>query len=42
MMLDDLIFKIGFVVDGTGAPWFKGDVGVEGGKIVEIGKLSPS
>ena len=37
----DVIIKNGYVVDGTGNPWFKGDVGIKGEKITEIGKLDP-
>lgn len=33
----DLLIKNGFVVDGAGNPWFKADIGVLNGKIVEIG-----
>ena len=36
----DLILKNGKVVDGTGAPWFYADVGIRGGKITAIGRLS--
>lgn len=35
----DLIVRNGIILDGTGAPGFKGDVGVKDGKIAEIGNL---
>jgi N-acyl-D-amino-acid deacylase len=38
----DLVLRNGLVVDGTGNPWFKADVGIKDGKIGDIGRsLSP-
>lgn len=39
-MAYDLLIKNGRIVDGSGMPSFRGDLGVKGGKIAEIGKLS--
>ncbi len=39
-MAYDLIIKNGTVIDGTGAPRRKADVGVSKGRLVEIGKVS--
>jgi len=36
----DLKITNGRILDGTGAPWFRGDVGVRGDTIVAIGNLS--
>jgi dihydroorotase/N-acyl-D-amino-acid deacylase len=36
----DLKIANGRVIDGTGAPWFRADVGIRGNKIVAIGDLS--
>src|SRR2546423_12539344 len=35
----DLVIINGHVIDGTGSPWYSGDVGVREGKIVAIGTL---
>ncbi len=39
-MAYDLIFRNGKIIDGSGLPWFHGDVAVSGGRIVEIGRIS--
>ena len=36
----DLVLANGKVVDGTGAPWFRADVGIRGDRIAAIGDLS--
>jgi len=38
----DLKITNGRIVDGTGAPWYRGDIGVRGDTIVAIGDLSTS
>jgi N-acyl-D-aspartate/D-glutamate deacylase len=38
----DLLIRNGRVIDGSGLPAFSGDVGVAGGKIVEVGDLDGS
>lgn len=38
----DVIIANGHIVDGTGAPWFRGDVGIQGDRIKAIGDLSAS
>jgi len=35
----DVIIKNGYVIDGTGNPWFKADVGIKEHKISRIGRL---
>lgn len=36
----DLVITNGHIIDGTGSPWYSGDIGIRGGKIVAIGNLS--
>lgn len=36
----DVVIANGRVVDGTGAPWFRADVGIRGDRIAAIGDLS--
>jgi N-acyl-D-amino-acid deacylase len=38
----DLAIRNGRIVDGTGSPWFKGDVAVKGERIVKVGNVNPS
>jgi dihydroorotase/N-acyl-D-amino-acid deacylase len=35
----DVVIANGRIVDGTGAPWFRGDVGIVGDRITAIGSL---
>lgn len=35
----DILLLNGRVIDGTGGPWFRADVGIKGDRIVAIGKL---
>ena len=36
----DLVVSNGHIIDGTGSPWYSGDIGIRDGKIVAIGNLS--
>ncbi len=36
----DLVLEHGHVVDGTGSPWYSGDVGIRDGRIAAIGNLA--
>jgi N-acyl-D-aspartate/D-glutamate deacylase len=38
-MMLDLVIKNGKIIDGTGNPWFRADVGISGEKIVSIGRI---
>ncbi len=36
----DVLIRNGRIVDGTGSPWFVGDLAIKDGKIVAIGRLN--
>jgi N-acyl-D-amino-acid deacylase len=36
----DLVITRGHIVDGTGSPWYSGDVGIRDGRIAAIGNLT--
>jgi len=36
----DLVITNGHIIDGTGSPWYSGDVGVRDGRIAAIGNLA--
>ena len=36
----DIVITNGRIIDGTGSPWYSGDVGIREGKIAAIGNLS--
>jgi len=38
-MTADIVIKNGKIIDGTGNPWFRGDLGITDGKISKIGHL---
>jgi adenine deaminase len=35
----DLVIRNGRIIDGTGSPWYSGDVGIRDGRIAAIGRL---
>jgi N-acyl-D-aspartate/D-glutamate deacylase len=37
----DLVFRNGTVIDGSGNPWFRGDVALRGDRIVAVGRVPP-
>ncbi|MFI4998332.1 MAG: amidohydrolase family protein [Reyranellales bacterium] len=39
-MAFDLVVKNGMIIDGTGLPRYRGDIGVKDGKIAEIGRIN--
>ena len=38
----DLVITNGHIIDGTGSPWYSGDIGIRDGKVAAIGNLSSS
>ena len=36
----DIVIRNGHIIDGTGSPWYAGDVAIRGGKIAAIGNLA--
>jgi len=36
----DIVITNGHIIDGTGSPWYSGDIGIRDGKIVSIGNLT--
>jgi len=38
----DIVIINGHIIDGTGSPWYSGDIGIRDGRIAAIGNLSAS
>jgi dihydroorotase/N-acyl-D-amino-acid deacylase len=38
----DLIIMNGRIIDGTGNPWFYGDVAIRGDRIIKVGRVGPA
>jgi len=36
----DLVITNGHIIDGTGSPWYSGDVGIRDGKVAAVGQLT--
>jgi N-acyl-D-amino-acid deacylase len=36
----DVLISNGRIVDGSGLPWYRGDVGIQGDRIIAVGKLT--
>jgi dihydroorotase/N-acyl-D-amino-acid deacylase len=35
----DIVIRNGHIIDGTGSPWYSGDIAIRGGRIAALGKL---
>ncbi|MBS7619300.1 D-aminoacylase [Candidatus Bathyarchaeota archaeon] len=35
----DILIKNGVIIDGTGNPWYKAEVGIKEGKIIQVGRI---
>src|SRR5499425_3251891 len=38
----DVVIRNGHIIDGTGSPWYSGDIAIQGGRITAIGKIDVS
>ena len=36
----DIVIINGHIIDGTGSPWYSGDIGIKGGRIAAVGNLT--
>lgn len=36
----DVVIRNGHIIDGTGSPWYSGDIGIRGGRIAQISSLA--
>jgi N-acyl-D-amino-acid deacylase len=36
----DIVIRSGRIIDGTGSPWYSGDIAIQGGKIAAIGQFA--
>jgi N-acyl-D-amino-acid deacylase len=37
----DIVITNARIIDGTGNPWFRGEIGIRGGRITKIGHINP-